>query len=423
MINIKDKVKQGTSLVAALAFTVAAVAPVLVAQSAYAAGQVSPRKLTMSSQVAGGTSTDANGVAVSPGNGGNGDKARHTYDFTTATAGAVQSVLLQYCTTPLLDTTCTKPTGMDAATVASVAAQSGGGATSFTLDTSTSVTTGGYFTSYPCTDRTHCITLQRTGGASIPASTAINLTFGQGAGTDWIKNPTSNGSFYVRIYTFSNNAYTTANMIDAGAVGGSVNTSIDITAKVQEKLNFSVSGAASAPGTSCTALSGSGALPLGDVNGVLDTAVAYAVNSYFRLNTNANGGTLVQYSGDTLKTSSGTGSIAAIGGTSALSAPGTEQFGLGIDSSDTQSGNGYSFTNLSAAANYNSANGNINTPVAARFAFVTTSVSTPVTIASASPGTTVACDTGSVRYIGNVATTTKAGVYKTTISYIAVPTF
>jgi hypothetical protein len=422
MNTIKRLVSRGSSLIAVLAFTLATVAPAVLSQSAYAAaGQFSPRKLTMSSQANGAISTDANGATVAKGSGGNGAFAKHTFDFTTASTGAIQSVLLQYCTTPLLDTTCTAPAGLDASTVATIASQVG--VTGFTLDTTTSVTTGGYFTSFPCVSRAHCITLQRTGGASVPSATALTLAFGQGAGTDWIKNPTALGTFYVRIYTFSNTTYTTANMIDEAAVAGTVNTNIDITAKVQEKLNFSVSATTVLPTTTCTALSGSGAQPLGDANGVLDATLAWAANTYFRLSTNANGGTLVQYSGDTLKTLSGN-SIAPVGGTFALSTPGTEQFGIGLDSSDTQSGAGYSMTNLTAAANYNSAQGNINTPtIAAKFAFLTSSVTTPVTIASAAPGTTVSCDTGSVRYIGNIATTTKAGVYKTTIAYIAVPTF
>jgi hypothetical protein len=415
---LRDALYPATSVL----LTLILLAPAVLTQSAYAAGQFSPRKLTMSSQAAGGISTDANGATVAKGSGGNGAFAKHTYDFTTATTGAIQSVLLQYCTTPLLDTTCTAPTGMDASTVATIAAQSG--VTGFTLDTTTSVTTGNYFTSFPCVSRAHCITLQRTGGASVPSATALDLAFGQGAGTDWIKNPTSLGTFYVRIYTFSNTTYTTANMIDEAAVAGSVNTDIDLTAKVQEKLNFSVAGNPSAPGVSCTALSGVGTEQLGDTNGVLDATLAWATNSYFRLSTNANGGTLVQYSGDTLKTAGGTNSIAPIGATAVLSTPGTEQFGLGIDSSDTQGSNGYSFTNLVAAAQYNSSQGNINTPtIAAKFAFLTSSVTTPVTIASAPGGTTVSCDTGSVRYVGNIATTTKAGVYKTTIAYIAVATF
>jgi hypothetical protein len=155
---------------------------------------------------------------------------------------------------------------------------------------------------------------------------------------------------------------------------------------------------------------------------VLDALTAYDARSYFRLSTNANGGTNVLYSGDTLKNVAGTNSIASIGA-EALSAPGAAQFGLAFDSTDTQSGDGYSLTNLTRSTSYDEGNGNIMPTIAAKFAFDTASVTTPVQIASASSGTTVACDTGAIRYIGNIATTTKAGIYKTSIAYIAVPTF
>ncbi|HEX8182552.1 MAG TPA: hypothetical protein VF575_03030 [Candidatus Saccharimonadales bacterium] len=422
MNSIKRLIGRSGSALTAFAFAVATVAPVVISGSASAAGQFSPRKLTMSSQTKGDISTDANAATVAKGSGGNGAFARHTFDFSIGTAGTVQSVLLQYCTTPLLDTTCVAPTGLNTGTVASVATQSGGGAQPFTLDTTTSVTTGNYFATYPCTSRAHCITLQRASGTNITAGQAISLAFGQGTGTDWIQNPTAVGTFYVRIYTFSNTTYTTASMIDAAAVAGSVNENIDITAKVQEKLNFSVSAAKNQdPGAGCAALTGTGAITLGS-GGVLDTSVAYDNHTYFRLSTNAANGTVVSYTGDTLKTAGGTNSIAAALATGEQSKVGTSQFGLGIDTDDTTLF-GHSFTNLVATSPYAAAAGTITNLGTANFAFNTASMTSPVQIASATTGTTVACDTGSVRYVANISPVTKPGVYKTTIGYIATPTF
>ncbi len=422
MDSIRDRLRKSTSLLTALAFTVSLVAPTIISQSAYASGQFAPRKLTMSSQTPGGISTDANNIAVAPGAGGNGAKARHTYDFTFGTSGAtVGSFLVQYCTTPLLGTTCTAPTGMDAATVVTAPTVTGFGGTAPALDTTTTANTGGYFTTVPCsgsgTFRANCILLKRAAPSAITGQAVIQLSFGTGAGTDWIKNPTALGSFYVRLTAFSDIAYTT--IVDEAAVAGSVNTNIDITAKVQEKLNFSVATGWVAPTAACTALSGTGAVVLGDpVNGVLDLATAYDAHTYFRLNTNASGGTLVLYSGDTLETSGGTNSITSIGTTATASVPGTSQFGLGLDSGDAN----HSFTNLTATSPYNQANG-LLTAGTTKFAHSAASVTTPVQMASAASGTTVSCDTGSVRYLGNIATTTKAGIYRTTIAYIAVPTF
>jgi hypothetical protein len=420
MSTIRQKLSQTGILLVAVAFFGALLATISPPNTARA-GQFSSRTLTMSSQASGNISTDANGNAVAAGAGGNGAKARHTFTFTLGTSGAtIGSVLLQYCTTPLLGTSCTAPTGMDASTVASIQAISGFAATAPTLDTTTNAGSGGYFGTVPCSgggvNRSNCILLARGTPTAESGTPAFTLGFGTGGGTDWIKNPTSAGTFYVRIIAFSDIAYTT--VVDEAAVAGSVNTNIDITAKVQEKLNFSVAAGHTAPGGSCTALSGSGAVQLGDINGVLDIATAYDAYSYFRLSTNASGGSQVLFSGDTLKTASGTNSITGLAAET-NSTPGTSQFGLALD---TTHGN-HSFTSLGADTDYDNADGNINPVVAAQFNFNTASVTTPERIAFVGAGTVVSCDTGAVRYIGNIDSTTKAGIYRTTIAYIATATF
>ncbi len=419
MNTIKRLIGRSGNLLAAVAFIVALAAPLVVSESAFAAGQFTSRKLTMSSQTDGNTSTDANGTAVTAGNGGNGAKAVHTFSFTIGTTGNEGSYSLQYCTTPLFGTTCTAPTGMDASTITTIGAQTGFVGGVFALDTSFVANAGTVFTGAPCSGsspyRLNCILVKRT-AASETAPLAVTLGFGV-SGTNYIKNPTAVGPFYVRITSFSDNAYTT--IVDQAAVAGSVNTNIDITAKVQEKLNFSVGANWVAPTGACTALSGTGSVLLGDTNGVLDFATQYDQHTYFRLSTNAQNGTVVLYSGDTLKTAGATSTIASLGTTAITTTAGTEGFGLGIDSGDAGK---YSFTNLTATAPYASANG-ATLGSGPLFAFNTASVATPAQIASASAGNVVTCDTGSVRYVGNIATTTKAGVYKTTIAYIAVPTF
>ena len=415
MKRLTPIVRRSSMIFTVLAFGVAVVIPAIMPADKVVAGILSSRKITLSSSEAGGVSTDANGTAVVAGAGGNGAQARHNYAYTLATAGNVGSMLFQYCTTPFVGTACTTPTGMDASTVAAVAASSGFNATeAFAIDTATSVTTGGYFTSSACASRAHCITVKRV-TAQTETATAKTIDFGQAGG--WIKNPTAVGTFYVRVVTFSDTAYTT--QVDDGAVAASINEDIDITAKVQEKLNFSVSASTVAAGASCTMLSGTGAITLGDAtNGVLDPATAYDKHSYFRLNTNSGSGTTVQYTGDTLKTSAAVAIASA--GTVAngfQSTVGSEQFGLAINSADTN----YSFTNLTRSDPYDDGAGTITNLGTARFAHVTSSTATPVTVASSTGSVT--CDTGAVRYIANISTTTRPGIYRTTIGYIATPTY
>ncbi len=381
------------------------------------AAQITARKLTISSS--------ANGsIAVgNPGEGGNGQKAKYTFSFTIPTTGNIGSVLFQICTTPLPGTTCTSPTGFTAANATSVVTTGTGFSSGFSVDTSTVLTGSPYNCTGTSPGRTNCIAIKRT-AASVTSGTAVTAVFGGGA-SDYITNPTTdNQAFFVRMTTYSDNAFTTT--VDQGSVANSTAQQIDITAKVQETLNFSVGSTVTPPTASCTAFSDNGALALGDpTEGTLSFQQAYDGHSYFRLSTNANGGTVIYYSGDTLK--SGSNSISATGttqptpNTAVASAVGTSQFGLAIDSSDTQTGNGYSFTSLTATAPYAAGNGTITNGGTALFAFAPSSVTTPVQIASASG--TVTCDTGSVRYLGNISTTTPPGIYTTSITYLAAPTY
>ncbi|HEU4914660.1 MAG TPA: hypothetical protein VFT16_04650 [Candidatus Saccharimonadales bacterium] len=389
MNHIKGFVRRGSLLTMALAlFGLWAVADVFLLGHADAA-QITSRKMTLSSSANGNITT---GAALS---GTNGAKTKHTFDFTTSGA-SVGSIEFQYCTTPLPGTTCTAPTGLDASTVTTIGGTS---ATGWSLGTAGNA---------PTASR---IRITHTAAAI----NTVNFAFGTGSGgaTDYIKNPTTdNTSFFVRITTFSDTAWTTS--VDQGTVANATADQIDITAKVQETLNFSVGSTFTAPTASCVALTNAN-LPLGSPSdGVLDFTQAYDAHSYFRLSTNANGGTVIYYSGDTLKNGSNT--ISAIGTTATASAPGTSQFGLGIDSGDTN----HSFTNLASTSPYNQANGVLSAGTT-KFAFSTASVTAPAQIASAAG--TVTCDTGSVRYLGNISTTTPPGIYTTTISYLAVPTY
>lgn len=391
------------------------VADALILTPQASAAQVTARKVVISSSANGSISGTG-----TPGDGSNGQKAKYTFNFTVPTAGAIQSVLFEACTTPLPGTTCTSPTGMTMANLsgATLATTGTNFTTGFSVDSSTVLTGSPYNCTGTSPGRTNCFAIKRTDATSISASTALSVTYTVDS-THYITNPTTdNSSFFIRITTYSDNAFATP--VDQGTVANSTAQQIDITAKVQETLNFSVGSTVTAPTSACTAFSDTGALALGNVSdGTLSFSQAYDAHSYFRLSTNANGGTIVYYSGDTLK--SGSNSISAIGTSATASAVGTSQFGLSIDSSDTQSGSGYSFTSLAATSPYNAGNGTITNGGSATFAFSTASVTTPVQIASASG--TVVCDTGSVRYLGNISTTTPPGIYTTTISYLAVPTY
>lgn len=444
MKRLKTMPRRALSLLGAVVIVFGIVFPVVVPRGA-AAAQLQERQVTISSSANGNVVSNIAGVAANPGSGGNGQKTREDFTFKLQTSGSLGSILIQYCDDPIKDDACsmTGIPGFDASHVASIVSQTGwdnNTKNDWTLDTTTDLTT-----SWNCQGaapgRTNCIALKRTAAeteGTMPET--VTLAFG-GLASDYITNPTTdNTPFYARIYTFSDTAYTAANVVDYGTVVASTAQQIDITAKVKEVLNFSVSPIATVPpGRTCTPLSdrpgptpAPGSLTLGDTNGVLSFTQAFDAHSYFRLSTNTNFGVSVDYSGDTLK--NGSNSIAAISsaanfntspGNADYSFYGLPQFGLAIDSGDLEGGDGYSFTSLAATAQYGGGAGNIqNDPGSgeagasgAKFAFDTGSMTVPVSVASSSGP--VACDTGSVRYVGNISTATPAGIYTTTITYIA----
>lgn len=383
------------------------------------AAQITSRSLAISSSANGTLNVGA------PGTGGNGQRARYTFSMVVPTTGDVQSILFQICATPLPGTTCTSPSGLTAVNVASVTT-TGTNFSGFAVDTTTDLTGAPYgcdATTGPATGRVNCIAIDRT-NANDPAG-VLTAEFG-GQASDYITNPTNdNEEFFVRITTYSDSTFT--NAVDQGTVANSTAQQIDVTAKVQETLNFSVGTTPTNPGTSCDPLTDS-ALALGDSDGVLSFQQSFDKHSYFRVSTNANTGTVIYYSGDTLTLTGDTVQIASIGSTPATSARGTEQFGLAIDSADPIGAFGYTFNSLVATGSYDTGNGDINLPLTtpAEFAYDTASVTTPVPLATsvASPTEeTIVCDTGSVRYLGNISTTTPPGIYTTTITYIATPTY
>lgn len=142
-------------------------------------------------------------------------------------------------------------------------------------------------------------------------------------------------------------------IVDGGVtVANVMNQSIQITTKVLETMEFSVGtvdpntltaaeltasdNPAQIPcGRILTAFTAAdtdrNVLRLGDQGSEssLTTQKAYATHSYWRLSSNSSGGATVYYSGHTLANTSGD-EIKAIGDTPAVSAPGSEQFGLAM---------------------------------------------------------------------------------------------
>ncbi|HET8709188.1 MAG TPA: hypothetical protein VFL85_02805, partial [Candidatus Saccharimonadales bacterium] len=235
------------------------------------AAQVTGRSITMSDSTAGATGT--------------------VYALTMTMPTAVQSMVIDFCAeSPIIgSSTCTAPTGMSAASAAYTAVNPGG---------NTPVGSGG-----PGSAPTGWS--KGTFGASQLKLTASSATT---AGTKYtfyftnIKNPTSTGAFYARVYTYTGTTYggytsvsSLGTVQDSGGFALSTANNISVSATVQETLTFCISDVA--PGSNCAGTNPP-VVKLGTGNPVtIDSAAVYdnsaASTSYMQISTNAVSGAIV----------------------------------------------------------------------------------------------------------------------------------
>jgi hypothetical protein len=396
-----------------LVLILASIIPALRKDSVAAYGLVSSRKITLSSSA--NAATDVT----------------YQVSFVTATTSNIGGLVVDFCSNnPIIGDSCTAPTSFDV-NEAGLAIANQVGVTDWSLNAATD---------------TNTVVLTRT-AANVNSSTTITFDLGAAGGSDGITNPaTTNTTFYARILTYSTNAGATGYtptvpgseppLVDAGGVALSTVAQITITSKVQEQLTFCMYTSAVIY-TTCTGVSGT-AVTLGDTNGVLRTSGAFVDRTTkYNITTNAATGAAIRIKGNTLTTGSFT--IAPVGSTQALSAAGTEQFGF-----CTFRDAGGGTTGLTATAPYDGTGGaagdcSTTTQTAgtgttggtgagaseARFAYDdNTSTGTRSTygqqFASKSAGD---FSTGIIAFLGNISYTTEAGIYTTTLTFVATGTY
>ena len=434
MSKLSTLTSRGRFLGAAAALTLVSVASAL-SPMMVSADQIEHRSMTLSSTVAG----DKSGDNV-PGSSTNGAKVSYTFRFQAATTSNLQSMSFMFCDTAFgyidagdgsdipLGTACVgAPTGFDASKAPDALVTIGANSEA-TWTTAASV-------------KDNVIKISASSAVATNAADEVVVKFVADA-THYIKNPTTEtytsgnfqNTFFSHIVTYSDNAWTTKK--DDGTVTSAITKSIGITARVQETLRFSVGtrdlkaletyGGVTedlpAVGATCDPLVGSNTLTMGDINGALSTTAAHDALSYFRVSTNAVNGTDINYAGKTL--TSGSKTIAPSPTTGAVSTINTEQFGLGlVTSGDADWTINNSGTYSLVAPAYGAAVGTITGAPSgtASFAFDPASNGKPVTIISFLDN--IICDTGVVRYVGNIDGNTPAGIYRTSINYIAVPRY
>ncbi len=312
----------------------------------------------------------------------------HNFTFTAPQSTTIQSIEFLYCDTP--SGACTPgaagSNGVPAGINTNTAALNGAPAN---LGSAGTWSVAGA----PSQGR---VRISATGAAGSPsAGSTVNF--------NTITNPSivsgQGKTFYVRIATFSDAAWSTP--IDSGVVAGAVTNQIQVTASVDETLNFCAfqAGATCGAGTGATV-----------ALGTLSSSVATGATSKLVAGTNASTGYVISYLGATL---TGPTTIAATGLTGAQSSTGTAQFGINLVSNagtpGPAQGSNPSGGSGSASANYGTGN---------TYSFVPSTLTQVASAGGASADTVY-----TVSYLANIPSNQQAGSYSTTLTYVCTATF
>lgn len=293
-----------------------------------------------------------------------------TYDNSTAIPAAFdfEDADVSYDTTP--DAVC------DTGDTHVVLAAAPSGATAGIVDTSTTVIT---FTN---------------GTTAIAAGSELCFEFGTNAedvvtGVEQITNGTAGPTTLVLSGTFTDSGTATMSII--------ANDQVVITATVAPTITFTISDNTIGFGTLS---SSTGRWATGTTGGDASATTPTAAHTLTTA-TNATGGYIISYNGATL--TSGSDTITAMSGTvdDSDGTPTGEEFGISASTDGS----------ATIASGY-------ERDATASWKFIAGSTTTLVTQAGPT-----ATETISVSYLANIAATTEAGAYSTTVTYIATGTF
>lgn len=301
----------------------------------------------------------------------------HNFSFTLPSSTTVKSIDFTYCTTA--SGGCSTPSGLVTTTAALNGAPTG-------LGSAGTWTIGGT----PTNGRIQLVNASNT---SSPGAATVNF--------NTITNPTLSGNstvFYVRIVSYSDAAWSTP--VDSGTVASAVTNQIQVTASVNETLDFCAfqTGSTCAGGTGTTV-----------ALGTLSSSAATTGTSVLIAGTNGSTGYTVQYTGATL--TQGSNTITATGSSGATSSAGSAQFGINV-------ANNTGTPTVGAAPSGGSGTGASHYATANTFSYV------PSTLTAIAQATAATADTlYTVSYLANIPASQPAGAYSTTLTYICTASF
>ncbi len=408
--------KRANLLILAAILAAASIVPALLMKKVHAYGQPAERSINIST-----SQVSATGVV-------------YTVSFKPTVTATIQGIVVDFCTSPLPGTVCTAPTGLNVDTVTL-----GGALTGFSIDATATIANKAVLTG---------------AGTSLPGGTAVSFTL-TGA-----TNPSTNGSFYARIATYTSsgdatgydssteNATNPGPATDAGGVAMSTATQLTVNARVQEVLVFCVGTDDAGSASDCTDISGN-TVDLGVVQAGIVSMSPVATTSggnnrsgLAMVRTNAVNGVAIDYFPSAVTGDTGSGNMGSLrvagadcsasdglpatglktdqcfnnaAATITAFAPGDEGFGMQVRSTvDTSNG---TTTNLIVDAAY----GGNGTP-AAGFAW---SPSSTARIASSTGSTVKVVDDEllTLNFGAQAAVTTPTGQYGVTTTYIATASY
>ncbi len=443
--------KRASAIAQAAVLALAAFAPVLlVTNGASAAGQLTTRYIDMSAnQTSEGSGRDG-GDAF-------GQDVTYRVSFNVDTSATVEGIVIEFCdsaTGPIIGDACTAPTGLKL----DITGASTGDTTALAFtEVSTLLNANWAIDTTNSTDNLLVISDATTTGDSLIKGNTITFDLGTSAAADGIVNPTSAGTFYARILTYTNDvtaaAYASATPgthVDDGGIALSVANHLTVTARVREVLEFCIgtetdSTYATRDSTDdCTKIIGT-ALDLGVVEASTiqrTSDIDIANDGVAMIRTNAQNGAAVYYKAEQESglTNGGDGTLRIAGvddcttianvdnvcfnsaggdvtnPTQSAITANTELFGMTLTNLDTTMGG--ATANLSCDPNYDG-DGLCGSGTATGYAWDPTGVFD--TIATSSGPTDD--EAVNIEFAATASPTTPTGLYTVTANFVATPTF
>lgn len=299
--------------------------------------------------------------------------AEYQFEFDIGYNTQLGSIRFEFCSNdPIPFIACTPPSGFD---ISGAALTTQTGETGFSID--------------PGVTNNEILI---TRAPAIPVPQTVSYIF------DPVINPDAEGSYFVRVYTYSTDDGTGPNIEESG-IAFAINDTFDVTAYVPPYLQFCVGLTITAD--DCSTATGN----LIDF-GILSSTSANFATSQMTAATNAIDGLAITLIGTTM--TSGVNSIASLS-TRNISIPGTPQFGINLRDNAVPnvgvdpSGSGV----ITPLGDYNIIN---------EFVFNSGDQ-------IASSNTTTRFNTLTASYLVNVQPNQEPGIYTATLTYIATATF